>query len=386
MSEENQGLTLNGFTGRHSLLMLFSFGIIGVTIYLLKHYFQVHFPEGFHTGHSALCDVSSFWNCDAATYSPIAAVANIPIAFFGMMVGLSFLLGSFFPSKEWEKTNTMISIINAFGCAALGLYSLISLGSLCPMCTAYYLLSFGCAFLYIKFGVPGFGVKAKYIGIILAPIIIGGVILNQTISDKKKIDSNRAVQLYEQFSKLNEVGDPAIESEYRLASASEKFVDAPVRLTIYSDFQCPFCARSAKMFESLIRQFRGKMNFQYFPYPLDNDCNPKIEKEMHPAACKATYYTFCVPRDEFAQAHDYLFEEQAKLDHKWINQLAKDKKIEDCVNDPKTKTKVQEYLATAEKYNVKGTPTFILNGKKIEAALTPAQWIGLFNKIIEAAK
>src|SRR5665647_550995 len=134
---EQKTLTRNGISGLNFLFIITSIGMIGLSIYLTTHYYETLFPVTI--GGNTICNISDYFNCDAATYSKISAIAGVPLAFFGIIVGLMFLFASFMPSQAMEKTASAVSKYNLIGCISLFIYSLVVLRHLCPFCTAYYL-------------------------------------------------------------------------------------------------------------------------------------------------------------------------------------------------------------------------------------------------------
>ena len=122
----------------HIIASLASVLMIGFSIYLTSHYFEVKYPTGLSTG--GLCNLNSFLNCDAATNSPASNIAGIPISIFGIVIGFLPLLGYLIKNENYEGTVYSLLMVNAIGCVVLFIYSLISLGALCPFCTLYYIL------------------------------------------------------------------------------------------------------------------------------------------------------------------------------------------------------------------------------------------------------
>src|SRR5690606_33581738 len=97
----------------------------------------------------------------------------------------------------------------------------------------------------------------------------------------------------QQFETLKDMGTPSYESPYKIHMATENFADAPVRISVFSDFQCPFCKLVSEQIPDLARGYEDKVNIQYLFYPLDNACNPELKREMHRFACKAAYLAAC---------------------------------------------------------------------------------------------
>lgn len=384
MNDIKKSLTMNGFTGMHALHLINSFAMLIVSFYLTMHYFEVHFPEQLG-GSSGLCDFSSFWNCDGATHSGAAAIMGVPTAFFGLIVSLLFLCSSLMPSESQEKTCSLVAKANFAGCIILFIYSLVTLGSLCPFCTLYYVLSGVAVLLYTKFGMNSFkpDIKVSLIWFVVLAVGMGGMVKYSHGKTEKVQKLND--QIVGQFNNLPDLGNPDIESPYILSSNGTSFKDAPIRIVVFSDFQCPFCKIVAEQMHVLMRRYKKHLNVQYFFYPLDNACNSEIKSSFHEKACQAAYLAACDPK-VFSSLHDEIFAIQDKLTSGALDELAAKKKMTACFTDPKNKEIVVGLINQAQKFNVKSTPTIIVNGKKIEGSIPNAQFEAIFNSIINGKK
>ena len=106
--EAKKGLTLNGMTGMNFLFILNASAMVGVSTYLTTHFYSTLYPAQLG-GASSLCNISDFFNCDAATYSKLAHVFGVPTSFFGLVIGLMFLFTALMPSESLEKTSNAFS-------------------------------------------------------------------------------------------------------------------------------------------------------------------------------------------------------------------------------------------------------------------------------------
>ncbi len=83
--------------------------------------------------------------------------------------------------------------------------------------------------------------------------------------------------------------------------------DAPVTITVFSDFQCPYCARFAQVLEKDVLPREGsnvRVVFREFPL------------QMHPWARPAAQTAVCVAQQNhqyFWKLHDYLFDHQREI-------------------------------------------------------------------------
>ena len=62
--QQKKSLTQNGLTTSHTVLIFLSMAIIGVCLYLTKHYFDLHFSSEDLSQGKSLCNLNSFFTCD----------------------------------------------------------------------------------------------------------------------------------------------------------------------------------------------------------------------------------------------------------------------------------------------------------------------------------
>ncbi len=357
------------------LLFVLSAMMIGFSIYLTGHYFQLKFPTGLESG--SLCNLNSFFNCDKTTLSAVSNVVGVPISIFGIIIGGLVMLGIFIKNENFEKTVYFTLMVNMLGCVALFLYSLIALGGLCPFCTLYYIVSGVTLWLFYKRSdawMPHFPMLAGFAII----VIIAGFMTKMNV-DKKTANMNAvANDLIKQYYALPNLGAPTPASEFKIATAE----NAPIQMQIFSDFECPACKALSEMMPQLLLRYGGKINIQYFFYPLDHNCNPSMERPLHQQACRAAYFTTCMPAEKFGVLHDEIFHNQENL-ASYLDDAIKKNGVEKCVADPATKAKVVGIINAATPFNIRSTPSFLLNGVKIEGVLPADQMFAIMDEILK---
>ena len=382
--EQKKGLTLNGMSGINFLFIMNAVAMISVSIYLTTHFYSTLYPTQLGASGS-LCNLSSFFNCDAATYSKIASVAGVPTSFFGIIVGLLFLFSSLMPSPALEKTSSAVAKYNFIGCIALFIFSLTVLGSLCPFCTVYYILSGVAFFLFWKYGQNSWTPDPKITAVWSVILLAGGFFMHQNTAGKEDIRSKLNTSIVSQFNTMASLGDPTVESPYKLHMVTPTFAEAPIRITIFSDFECPFCKVVAEQMPELERRYPGKINIQYFYFPLDAKCNSNVKGRFHENACDAAYLAACDEK-KFKELHDDIFAGQDSLKSGGLAEIAKKHGLESCIANEENKNKVIVAVNAAAQYNIKSTPTIILNGKKIEGTIPNGQFFAIFDNILSGAK
>ena len=382
--EQKKGLTLNGMSGMNFLFILNAAAIIGVSVYLTTHFYATLYPTQLG-GPGSLCNLSNFFNCDAATYSKLAQVAGVPTSFFGLIMGLLFIFSALMPSEAMEKTANAFSKYNFIGCIFLFLFSLGALGSLCPFCTVYYVLSGLAFFLLWKGGLNTWIPDFKVASIWGAIVLLGAFFFYQHTASKEGMKSKLNAGIVEQYRKLSPLGDPAQESPFKIHMATEKFADAPIRIAVFSDFECPFCKVVAEQMPELVRRYPKQINIQYFFYPLDAKCNSNVKGRFHENACDAAYLAACNEK-KFAEVHDAIFAKQDQLKSGVLAELEKSMGLTGCISNEANKNKVINAINAATQYNLKSTPTIIVNGKKIEGTIPSGQFFAIFEDILNGQK
>lgn len=355
--------------------------MVGVSIYMIGHYYESLFPTGVE---GSFCNISTWLNCDVTMGSWISAPFGVPIAVPGMMIGVFFLVGFLLPKQHLEGTNHFLAIVNFIGCIGLFLYSIIFLKGLCPMCFAYYVtsgLALLCFYKNSSYKTPNWKVLVAYA---LMGAIPAGLVYADIAGKLEKNDAY-AASLMKEYDKLKNPGDPDTPSHFFLERSTDKFSEAPIRMSIFSDFQCPSCKRMATIGEALAKKYQGKINIQYFFFPLDNDCNPEIKRAFHTFACRAAYLSACAPPEKFLTIHDHFFENQPSISADWLSEAAKTFGVSDCYEKGESKAKVMENFNNYKKYNIQSTPTVILNGRKIEGAIPQSSFEIIMDELLKRA-
>lgn len=139
--------------------------------------------------------------------------------------------------------------------------------------------------------------------------------------------------------------------------------NAPVSIVEFSDYQCPFCARSEPIIAEALKAYPDKVNFVYKHFPLVS-----IHKEAMGAARAAVA---AQKQGKAWEMHDKLFQNARELSPEKYLALAREigldaEKFEKDMNSPETTAQIQEDMALASKVGVAGTPTIFVGGKLLE--------------------
>ena len=118
-------------------------------------------------------------------------------------------------------------------------------------------------------------------------------------------------------------------------------------------------------------------------YPLDKECNPSLSQQVHPASCIAAFAAECAgEQGKFWEYADLLFVDQKAYTRQdletYAGALSLDiARFNACLDEGRTKVRIQEDVEEAAKVGIKATPTLVVNGRLIEGLPSPDQFATL---------
>lgn len=163
---------------------------------------------------------------------------------------------------------------------------------------------------------------------------------------------------------------------------------APVVITEYSDFQCPFCRRfHDETLPLLVRDYvaQGTVYFTYRHFPVvDGGLGGESHRAANAAVCAAR-------QNRFWEYHDILFANQTgeNIGNFTANRLTAMAEtigmdmaaFEECLASGTADDEVEIDKASAIDLGMNSTPSFVINGQVV----TGAQPYEVFQSAIEAA-
>ena len=139
---------------------------------------------------------------------------------------------------------------------------------------------------------------------------------------------------------------------------------APVKVVVWSDFECPFCGRVNPSLERIKKEYGDKVSVSFKHYPLP----------FHKNATLAAVASLAAHRQgKFWPMHDKLFENQRALLRDNLVGYAKElgldvAKFEKDLDDPALENWVKTDMAEGSKAGVSGTPASFINGRLVSGA------------------
>jgi protein-disulfide isomerase len=142
---------------------------------------------------------------------------------------------------------------------------------------------------------------------------------------------------------------------------------AKVTLVLFSDFQCPFCAKVEPTLAQLEQESKGDLRIVWKHRPLP----------MHPQAQSAAAASEAArEQGKFWPMHGKLFENQRQLGPELYERLAREvglngARFKAAMADPKVAARIDADDKQAQSVGAGGTPTMFLNCRKVVGAQPP---------------
>lgn len=163
------------------------------------------------------------------------------------------------------------------------------------------------------------------------------------------------------------------------SSDDPSFGNPNSKLTIveFADFECPYSREEASTFRELALKYKDQARFIYRDFPLDT---------IHKNARLAAEASECADeQDKFWQYHDKLYSSES-LEKETLMNLAvqaglDETRFKKCLEASTYRGEVQADYELGSRAGIRGTPTFFVNGVKIEGAIPKP----IFERIIQEA-
>jgi protein-disulfide isomerase len=214
----------------------------------------------------------------------------------------------------------------------------------------------------------------QYVTALIALVLLAGCGTNS--EDMKKLqDSQRQIlaKLADLEKKVDQISaKPAAQGPqldpnkvYDIPAANSPFkgpAKAPVVMTLFSDFQCPFCGQVPPLIDQVLKTYPKEVKFVYKEFPLTT---------IHQNALPAAHAALAASRQgKFWEMHDKLFANQRALQPDNLKQYAKDigldvAKFEHDMAAPDVQKEIEEDTKLAQQSQVSGTPTLFVNGRRV---------------------
>ena len=367
-------------------------GLIASAAATYVHYHLLRDP-----GYTSVCDISATWSCTDVYRSRFGTLWGVPVALLGLLwfafTGLLLFAATRASDAVCEDIGSFIFALSTIGLAVvlyLGYASFLILKIRCLFCLITYAAVIG---LFIASGaataVPMSTLPRRALRDLR---LLGRSPLALVLAILFGATAVSAVAFFPREGTPSIEAAAATETTQDQRSEFERWYAAQPRVPLvipsegakvlvvkFNDYQCPPCRQSYLGYKSIFAKHEaghpGEVRLVLRDYPLSSECNANVPNGgPHPAACEAAVAVRLAKLHNRGEAmEEWLFANQPSLTGPMVRQAAHDV---GQVNDFEAK-----YAATLElvksdvglgrSLGVKSTPTFFINGVKVEGALPP---------------
>lgn len=385
---EPKGFTMTTNTRR--LLTLLA--LIGLGSALTSLY--VHAQMVRQAGYLSFCDVSATVSCTQVYASPYAYLAGVPVALLGALWYVAALLLLAGASWGWtslrENAGGYMFVLSTLGLGFviyMAYASLYLLKIVCPVCVVTYLAVAG-MFVFSGLRIPyAMTTIPRRLWQDVRAAVASPVAL--TLLLVFVIGATAALAFVPALTAKGP-GAPAQggdrQSEFVRYWESQQRVQLPISadgaavlIVKFSDYQCPACAQSYLDYKEILAKFKAKypgaIKFITKDYPLEMECNTNLTRDVHVAGCEAAVAARLARVKGRGDAmEDWLYTNHATLTPPAVRQAARDIAgvLDFDAQYQATLNQVKSDIALGTVLGVNRTPTFFINGIRLEGGLPPA--------------
>lgn len=197
--------------------------------------------------------------------------------------------------------------------------------------------------------------------IFIAALVFGGIfyIAKSKSSPQTSIDGSTDVG-----QENSQLLGAAVDVDTLVGDARNSKGDSLAKVTIveFSDFQCPYCKIASEEINTILPQYKD-VRFVFRQFPLSS--HPLAQK-----AAEAAEAAGAQNKDKFWEMHDKIFSNQSSLTEDSFEKFATElglnvNQFKQDLSSGKYKDLTTKDYQDGIKVGVQGTPSFYINGKKI---------------------
>jgi protein-disulfide isomerase len=380
---------------RLNLLSALAFVGFVLAAMLTSHYYDL---RGGTAAFKSFCNMSAGMNCDVVAVSSWAELAGgLPLSGFAAGWYIALLVVSLIARNPfWRREAVRATFaITAIGLAFSAFYLYVMAAKLhtyclqCLLVDGVNLVAFGLA---LSLKPEGFKqhkpekAKWKTLGLVTGGSLLAAVLFLK-MSDPLEASS---AQMEDLAQGVLQTAPVSVASGPEMPSIGP--ADAPITIVEFSDFQCPYCRLGAKTVHSLMSRYPGKIRLVYRGFPLDPACNRFVQSRGHPVSCEATRAAICAHKQgKFDAMYGAIFERQSELAPGKPEEFAGEvgvslDQLKGCMGMPETGAMVSKNIEDGNTLGVQSTPTFYINGRRVQGALPLPVWSRVVDRLLADAR
>lgn len=177
-----------------------------------------------------------------------------------------------------------------------------------------------------------------------------------------------AIPISDQPANIISIDDPALGR-----------TDATLTIVEFAEFGCPFSREASFTMRELSLKYPEKIHYIYRDFPII-DLHPIGQKAAEAAECAAE-------QGKFWEYHDKLYQNQTDLSQERLYGFASELNLntamfQTCLDSGRKREEVLADYQDGLNAGVRGTPTFFLNGQKVDGSIPKS----MFEQLITSSQ
>jgi len=362
-------------------VVILAFGGLSASIYLSIN----HYRNYTDIGYKSFCAISRAINCDTVSQSAYSILFGVPVAVWGVigyiffLLFLPFALGKIAEKKRIWPLLFLVSVV--FSCISI-IYALIStfyIHSYCIVC----MLTYGSNFFLLyyvwlirrRFERTGildgltrdigflWNVRKKCVSL-FSPFLIGVILVVILFPHYWNF---APTPLSADIPKgITEDGHPWIGAE-----------NPELVVTEFTDYLCFQCKKMHFYLRQIVAKHPDKVRLIHRHYPMDHKFNPIVKDPFHVGSGAMALLTiYATGRGKFWEMNDILFNVDRRKGTINTKELAEKvgldhKELSNSIYDRNIRHKLQIDIWQGMKLRITGTPSYVMNDKVYLGEIPP---------------
>lgn len=339
----------------------------------------------------SFCAISKSINCDTVSQSPYAVLWGVPVAVWGVLGYLSFLLllllslgRSAHHQRVWTLLFSMALGFSGYS-LVLAVISTYLIGSYCILCMALYavnllLLFFswivrrrfrsGPFFRALGEDISHLSPKRPLSAIVLAAIL--AAFAGVKVVYPSYWVFNPAQMAAKVATGVNAEGRPWIGAE-----------SPALEIIEFADYQCFQCKKMYYHLRDVIAKYPERIRLVHVHFPMDHEFNPIVETPFHIGAGKmALLAIYAAGEGKFWDVHNLLYQWAGNRQEIDLRELAAETglpadRLAEATENMEFREKLAADIGLGMQHGVQATPSYLIDGKVYPGAIPPEVFRGI---------
>lgn len=338
---------------------------------------------------SSFCSINDLIDCDGVAKTTHSQFFGVPLALWGLFLYFVFLFFTYVDKireikikdfrifayfdvfKHPEAYICALGLISFLISMILAGISIFEINKICVLCFFTYILNLLIAVMARPAGENPWsvfvisvrdlvdGLKVKKYAILFSILVVAaiGFLTYTSLSDvlAPQMKMHKEMQHYS-----------SSKGEYKIGGNILGEENAKLVVHEYTDYQCPFCFVLNTMMQRAVSELSG-LKVVHHNLPLDMDCNPMMEQQMHAGSCLMAKYAIAAGmQGKYWDVNNLLFDKEFQGEEDMLNNLKNIKgldieKLKKDAYSREVAAELKREVQDAIDLGIDGTPAIRIN-------------------------